>query len=96
MTGGGQGIESNARIQRQEALHHLIDGGRQHSRLPNESITFVAPKNSTVKPLDKLEFPAEMNQTMEDRFAANVAQALGFPSGLVSIFYSFGTHAFMD
>ena len=81
---GGQGLESDARYHRQETISTLVHEGMKQNQFPTDSIAFVAPKNNTVKVLEKLEVPIEMMQ-MEEAFTRHVGMAFGLPSGLVCV-----------
>ena len=75
-----QGIESNARSIRQESVHQIVEQGKAQSNLPPETSVFIAPKNNSAKPLEKVEAPPDLAER-EAQFARSVALALGIPAG---------------
>ena len=74
-----QGIESNARSIRQESVHQIVEQGKAQSNLPPETSVFIAPKNNSAKPLEKVEAPPDLAER-EAQFARSVALALGIPA----------------
>ena len=78
---GEQGLENDARFQRQETMNTLLEVSKEQSNLPPESIAFIAPKNNSIKPLERLEAPPDMLE-LEANFVRNACRALGIPTSI--------------
>jgi len=76
-----QGLETDARFQRQETMNTLLEVSKEQSNLPPESIAFIAPKNNSIKPLERLEAPPDMLE-LEANFVRNACRALGIPTSI--------------
>jgi len=78
---GEQGLENDARFQRQETMNTLLEVSKEQSNLPPESIAFIATKNNSIKPLERLEAPPDMLE-LEANFVRNACRALGIPTSI--------------
>ena len=56
-----------------------MEVSKEQSKLPPESIAFIAPKNNSIKALERLEAPTNMME-LEANFVRNAARALGIPT----------------
>jgi hypothetical protein len=68
--------------ERQILMQNLVEESKGLSRLPQESITVVAPKNHSVHGLDKVVSPVEI-QKDEINFYRMVAMACGLPLNMI-------------
>ena len=68
--------------ERQQLFHDVIEDARSRSRLPDEAVTLIAPKNHNVHSIDKVLSPQDM-QHEELAFARLVGMAIGVPCSLI-------------
>ena len=90
VTQGGRTAEAADRLNadkraiggRQLLYHTLLEEFRERSRLPDESVTLIAPVNFAVHSLDKVVTPLDV-ATAELAFSRRVASALGLPDSML-------------
>jgi hypothetical protein len=68
--------------ERQKLFHDVIENARSRSRLPDEAVTLIAPKNHNVHSIEKVLSPQDM-QHEELAFARLVGMAIGVPCSLI-------------